>query len=83
MRKIKQISLTLTVIAMMIVISAGQTLAQTQPEWGRAYSPAEGREMMAEIAQLSIEKGLQRKTLSAIALALGASRGNLSFVEIL
>lgn len=54
----------------------------TLPEWGRALTPAQGREIRAEIGRLSSRLGVRQNTLVAIARVLGTNLRNASFAEL-
>lgn len=55
----------------------------TLPEWGRALTPAEGRELRTEIARLSRSLGVREVTLIAIARILGTNLRTISFPELI
>lgn len=54
----------------------------TLPEWGRPLTPAEGRELRAEIGRLSSRLGVRQNTLVAIARVLGTNLRNVSFAAL-
>lgn len=76
-------STVLAVGALAVAVIPDRLSAQgTLPEWGRPLSPAEGRALRAEIAELSRQLGVREATLTAIARVLGANLRNVSFPEL-
>lgn len=57
--------------------------AQTLPEWGRALTPEQGRELRAEVQRLSRQFNLRENTLVAIARVLGTNLQNTSFGQLI
>ena len=72
-------------LACLLAIAAPATAQPpgTLPEWGRALTPAEGRELRAEVGRLSRRLGVREETLIAIARVLGANLRDVGFLELI